>query len=276
MQGGLRRALHAIGVKPGNTDSVPWERMRYAEVVALRAALVAEYGPACVNQSLSAVRGVMREAFRLGYITGDEWARIEDVRGVRAERLPAGRDVTEGELVKLFAACDRSDPVGVRDAALLAVLRVTGMRRAEVCRAKLENLDMEAGQLVIVGKRNKQRICHLGEAKTDVEAWLEVRGPEPGALFLSWSQRAQEFRLAGITESGVYDVLHRLAARAGVDAASPHDFRRTVAGDLLDEGVDLVTVQKMLGHDDPKTTSRYDRRGERTRRDAASKLKIPR
>jgi integrase len=64
-------------------------------------------------------------------------------------------------------------------------------------------------------------------------------------------------------------------AEAGVKPFSAHDFRRTFVGDLLDRGVDIVTVAKMAGHSDVKTTARYDRRPEETKRDAAGKLYFP-
>jgi integrase-like protein len=66
-----------------------------------------------------------------------------------------------------------------------------------------------------------------------------------------------------LTEQTVYDRLRHLAQRAGVAAFSPHDCRRSLAGDLLDAGVDLSTVQVVLGHASPATAARYDRRGER-------------
>jgi site-specific recombinase XerD len=78
-----------------------------------------------------------------------------------------------------------------------------------------------------------------------------------------------------LTEQTVYDRLRYLAERAGVAAFSPHDCRRSLAGDLLDAGVDLATLQAMLGHASPATTARYDRRGEAAVRQAAERVQVP-
>jgi integrase/recombinase XerD len=79
----------------------------------------------------------------------------------------------------------------------------------------------------------------------------------------------------GVTGEALQLMLEKRRALAGVNPLTWHDFRRSFAGNLLDNGNDLVTVQKLMGHASPVTTSNYDRRGEEVKRRAARSLHVP-
>jgi site-specific recombinase XerD len=80
---------------------------------------------------------------------------------------------------------------------------------------------------------------------------------------------------SGLSDQAVYAILKKRGETAELSSFTPHDIRRPFAGDLLDAGVDLVTVQKLMGHSDANTTAGYDRRGEVTKRGAVKKLHVP-
>ena len=101
-----------------------------------------------------------------------------------------------------------------------------------------------------------------------------MRGEWEGPLFVG-IRKGQHMTRRRMTAQAIYHIFTERAARAGVSEFSPHDLRRTFAGDLLDAGADIVTVQKMMGHANVTTTARYDRRGERAKQDAARKLHFP-
>jgi integrase len=128
---------------------------------------------------------------------------------------------------------------------------------------------------VRAGKGNKARVGYATTGgKRALEAWLAIRGDAAGPLFwpIDKAGRAQPRRM---TAQAVLKILARRAQRAGVGAFSPHDLRRTFISDLLDAGADIATVQKLAGHANVRTTARYDRRGESSKRKAAELLHVP-
>jgi len=254
--------------------AVDWARLRYQHVAAIRAALMRDYAPATVNHALSAVRGVLKEAWRLGYLSAEEYHKAVDIQNIKAHILPAGRDLSDSEVNALVQAClDDESAYGVRDAAILALLAVCGLRRAEL--TALERFDFDNRDKLTVrgGKGRKDRTVYVvGGAQAALDEWLRLRGDGAGAMFCAVTKTGNLQTTRHMTEQAIYKLLLKRAAQAGVRDFSPHDLRRTVAGDLLDAGVDIVTVANILGHADVNTTRRYDRRPEDTKRAAAGKL----
>lgn len=89
------------------------------------------------------------------------------------------------------------------------------------------------------------------------------------------TRKGSQVQQTRLTEQGIYHILTRRGQEAQVPHFTPHDLRRTFAGDLLDVGADLPTVQKLMGHSNANTTAHYDRRGERSKRSAVQKVHVP-
>ena len=156
--------------------AVDWTEVRYQHVTALRSVLIEEGAkPATINHVLAAVRGTLKEAWRIGQIDAETLARACDVSNVTASTLPSGRHVDAGEIQELFRACGDS-PVGARDAAMLSLLYGCGLRRSEVVALDLSDYD-QGTVTVRTGKGRKERIvyCPTG-GRVAVEARIARRG----------------------------------------------------------------------------------------------------
>ncbi len=277
----MRQALDTIaGIVTGGQQgiaSMTWGALRFQHTAAIQAELAGRYAPATANKMLSALRGTLKAAYKLGYMTPDEYAKASDVKGVKGETLPAGRELSGGELISLVEACkaDRTR-AGARDAAMIGVLYTCGLRRAELVALDLADFDQESGKLSIrSGKGRKGRTVYVTNgAGTALQVWLVERGLEAGPLFWAIGRGG---KLAGqrMTTQAVYNILKKRAGQAGVKDFSPHDMRRTFVSDMLDRGADIATVAKLAGHASVTTTARYDRRAEETKRKAAGLLHFP-
>ncbi len=281
---GRRTMLQVLDVIAGlltggtaTAHTLPWADLRYAHTQAVRTALAERYSPAGANKGLSALRGVLKEAWRLGLMSAEDYARAVDLERVRGVTLPAGRALDGGELRALFDVCaaDRT-PAGARDAALLALLYGVGLRRSEAVALDLGDVDLTSGEVRV--RRGKGRKDRVGWATNGTLAavadWVAVRGDEAGPLLVPVHKggRVEVRRMSG---QAVLLKLRARAAQAGVGTFSPHDLRRTFIGDLLDAGVDISTVQGLAGHASVTTTQRYDRRPERVKQQGAARLHVP-
>lgn len=277
MRGSLRRIAAVVAGEEVEPEAIPWERVRWQHAAKIKQELQERYAPATVNRHLSALRGVLKAAWKLGLMEESEYRLAADVESLSFERLPDGRRVSLQELYEIGQVCEDDDsPAGARDWAMIAVMARGGLRRSEVVNLDLSDVVTETegeekavGLTVRGGKGRKDREVYLANgAKGALLQWLEVRGREPGPLF--WPvTKSGEPEPRRMTAQAVYNRLQRRQEQAEVEPFTPHDLRRTAASDLLEHGADLATVADLLGHASTDTTRRYDRRGEAAKRRAA-------
>jgi integrase/recombinase XerD len=173
-------------------------------------------------------------------------------------RLPK-HVLNEREAHAVLMQADTSDPLGIRDRAILETLYSTGMRRMELVILGLYDLDLERGTLMVrQGKGKKDRMVPIGERaavwiekyRADVRHQLVVE-PDDGTLFLTAD--GARFSPNGMTSLARNYVL---AADTGKRGAC-HLFRHTMATLMLENGADIRFIQEMLGHAKLETTQIY-------------------
>ncbi|NEP56025.1 MAG: site-specific integrase [Symploca sp. SIO2G7] len=274
----MRQSLDAIAsmLTNGECDvmTLDWSKLRYQHTMAVRTALKRKLAPATASKMLCALRRVLSEALRLDLIDPLDYAKAVDLPSIKPSSKLRGRALSTDEISALMSACQNSQgAIGLRDLALIGILRGGGIRRAEVVKLELRDFNPETGALEIrLGKGGKDRTVYLPDGAISlVLDWLEVRGSEPGPL-LCPVRKGGKIEYRHMNPDAVLKIVRRRAKQAGVELFSPHDFRRTFCSDLLDAGVDIVTVQKLAGHASPVTTAKYDRRGEEVKRRAVKNL----
>lgn len=252
-----------------------WTSLTYSDTSRARQMLVERFSPKGANHAICALRGVLKEAWRLGLIPHEQYARATDLARVRGDSRPVGRVLSLEELIALFQACQADpSPGGIRDAAMLAILYGTGLRRSELVAINVDDYSNKDGVLIVRGKGNTYRLAYaVGEAKMMLDRWLETKVDAGGPIFTSIN-KAGKLSMERLDCAAVRFILLRRAEEAGVPPFSPHDIRRTTATHLLEKGVDLAIIQKMLGHKNISTTIVYDRRGEKAKNSAAKVLRI--
>ncbi|MGI9607754.1 MAG: site-specific tyrosine recombinase [Acidimicrobiales bacterium] len=213
-----------------------------------------------VNRAMTSIRGMYRYLQAEGVISSDPTADVEP------GRLPRGlpRALSEAEITTLLDVVVGTAPAVRRDRSILELLYGTGMRISELVALSLEDLDREAGLILVTGKGDKQRLVPLGRIAADaLDAWLSPFGRD---AFVpdQWATRAAEravflnTRGGRLSRQGVWGVVRKYGLLAGLaDRLSPHVLRHSCATHMLDHGADIRTVQELLGHASVSTTQLY-------------------
>ena len=138
----------------------------------------------------------------------------------------------------------------IRDLALVDFLYATGCRVSEVSGLDISDVDFESMECVVLGKGNKERKVYLTEvAAMHLQEYLNIRTDACEALFAGRGKR--------LGKNGIEAIVKNLGKRAGVENVHPPRYRRTLATNLLDRGMNIQDVAAILGHADLKTTQIY-------------------
>ena len=180
-----------------------------------------------------------------------------DLRGPRrTQRLPAV--LTREDVAALLSQPSGTEPLALRDRALLEVMYACGLRASEAIALELQDVELDEGMLRARGKGSKERLIPVGRhAVAALRAWVARGRPAlvgvqlQSTLFLNRRGRP-------LTRQGLYKIVQGHARGAGLeDRMSPHTLRHSFATHLLAGGCDLRSLQEMLGHADLSTTQVY-------------------
>ena len=214
-------------------------------------------------RKVACLRSFYRHLRRDGVIEHDPSAELRGPR--KPQRLP--RVLTREQVARLLEQPRGTEPLVLRDRALLEVMYACGLRASEAVGLELTDLDLEEALLCARGKGSKERIVPIGRhAVAALSAYCRAGRPvlvdartrrsvrSPG----SQSRVFLNNRGGALTRQGLYKVVQGHARSAGLhERMSPHTLRHSFATHLLAGGCDLRSLQEMLGHADLATTQVY-------------------
>ncbi len=211
--------------------------------------------PATVNRKIAALRSFYRFLCSSGALDVNPTRAIESIKVPK--RLPVF--LHEGEMDLMLEPEFFPDSYeGHRDRAILQTFYLTGMRVSELCNLSVNQVDLSVNQIVVNGKRNKQRIIPITKAlHSIIFSYLHNREAEFGKalpnerLFLT-------AKGGPVYQTLVYKIVHRhIEAVSNVSKKSPHVLRHTFATVLLNNGADLMAIKELLGHSSLAATQIY-------------------
>lgn len=207
-----------------------------------------------ICRRLSAVRSMYRYALARGLVSHDP---AHMVRGPKKSRyLP--QFVREDDMDRLLDSAEwGSDYISTRARTILILLYETGMRASELTSLNDSSVDFTQGEIRVLGKGNKQRAIPFGdELRTQLQQYISQRNQE-------WPQRIDNALILNDRGSRITyeqlrkEVMTRLSAIGNLAKRSPHVLRHSFATAMLNNGADLESVQKLLGHSELSTTEIY-------------------
>lgn len=206
-----------------------------------------------IDRKLSSLRGFFKYLSVENKVKNNVFLLINGPK--KAKKLP--RYFEYNELEKLFTVPDTRTPKGQRDSLILEMLYATGIRVGELVNIKLSDINRSNRTILILGKGNKERNVEYGEYCEDIlnlylkDGRISLNNNKIDYLFINHLGEK-------LTERGVRYILNELIKKTSLTKnISPHMIRHSFATHLLNEGCDLLTVQKLLGHESISATQVY-------------------
>ena len=206
-----------------------------------------------VDRKLSSLRGFYKYLVNEKIINTNYFSLVNGLK--KSKKLP--RYFEYSELEEMFLIPDKRTPLGQRDNLILEMLYATGVRVGELVSIKIKDIDFSTRRILILGKGNKERYVIFGEYCLDaLKLYIDngrsvLNKDNLDYLFLNNNGGV-------LTERGVRYILNEIIKKTSIEKnISPHMIRHSFATHLLNEGCDLLTVQKLLGHESIKATQVY-------------------
>ena len=204
---------------------------------------------------VSGLRSFLRFCFLEGFLGADLSQAALVVRGRRSSLLPRG--IGRADARALLESCDRRRPLGRRDYALIILLLRLGLRRGEVARLTLDDIDWRAGELIVRGKGGREdRLPLPADVGAAIAAYLRRGRPASDRREVFLRGRAPD---APIASGTVASTVRRACRRAGIPEVGSHRLRHTTASEMVKAGVPIVEIGQVLRHRSLQTTAIYAR-----------------
>lgn len=213
-----------------------------------------------ISQNISAIKGFHK------YLIGDKITKNNPAQDLTTPKLPKNLPevLTLPEVDLILSKPDTTQPLGMRDRAILETLYATGMRVSELLILKQSDVNAEFGVVRVFGKGSKERLIPIGRSALE---WIKKYKENVRINLMNVQKRLQHkstdvlfltARGRPMTRMAVWNIVDRFTREARIEKpVHPHTFRHSFATHLLEGGADLRAVQEMLGHSDISTTEIY-------------------
>lgn len=216
--------------------------------------------PRTVSQNISSIKGFHK------FLINDGYTKSDPSQDLTLPKLPKNLPevLSYEEIEKIINSTDISQPVGIRDRAILETLYATGIRVSELITIKQQDVNFEYAIIRVFGKGAKERVVPIGRAAIE---WIKKYQDLARKLFLDNQKRTKytstdvlflNQRGKPLTRMAIWLLVSKYTRAAKIEkVVHPHTFRHSFATHLLEGGADLRAVQEMLGHADISTTEIY-------------------